>query len=106
MAAAVRAISILVNAAMIVFALIIVIGVAARAIRLIRGRLPDDDLVVGLMASRAIKVTAMVKWLVGQRRMHKRIGFPLDWRVASVAVLRRSEMPRVLTGRDHAVVTG
>ncbi len=79
--------------------------VAAGAIGLECWARPDYSFRVVLVARGAREIAEMVKRLECQSGVHIDVWNPRDRFVAFVAFPRRNKMPRVSSGRSHAVVT-
>ena len=86
----------------------VVVRVTAGAIRLQGRQSPVNNFSVGLVAVGvgAIKVIAVIQWLIRQTRVSV-IGWrPRIWAVAQTAVLRRIKVSRVLASRQVSIVAG
>jgi len=85
---------------------LVVAGVTAGTVRLKRGIPPGNKFGVGLVASSAQQVAAMILWFVGQGHVAVVSGRPRVRDVAGIAFLCGAEVTRVLTDRCYAIVTG
>ncbi len=105
-AVAILADRLIATVACLVFIGTIVTRMATRAIRLKRGILPGNKLGVLLMTVGTRQITAMVEWLKRRSSVTKLIRYKRVRIVAAVALLRGTEVARVLANSDNAVVTG
>ena len=85
---------------------LVIAGVATRTVWLECGVPPGDQFGVGLMASSAQQVAAVILWFVGQGHVAVVSGRPRVRDVAGIAFLCGAEVTRVLTDRCYAIVTG
>lgn len=85
---------------------LVIAGVTARTVRLKRRVPPGDEFRVGLVASSAQQVAAVILWFVGQRHVTIVCGHPRVRDVAGITFLCGAEVTRVLTDRRDAIVTG
>lgn len=104
MAAGVRAIAIETQTVVVVFAGIIVVGMAAGAIRLVGGRGPADDFRITSVTPGALEVAAVIQRFEQQPAVHEGMRHPEIRRVAVVAGCGSLEVAAVLTGGRLAVV--
>ena len=84
---------------------LVIAGVTARTVRL-KGRVPPgNEFRVGLVASSAQQVTAVILWFVRQRRVTIVRRRPRVCDVAGIAFLYGVKVIRTLTNRCYAIVT-
>ena len=85
---------------------LVIAGVTAGTVRL-KGRVPPgNEFRVGLVASSAQQVTAVILWFERQRRVTIVRRRPRVRDVAGIAFLCGAEVIRTLTNRCYAIVTG
>ncbi len=89
----------------LVWAGVISVGVTARTIWLIRGKLPCHHLRVIAVTLSASQVLLMIARII-QCGMREYVGIPLYCRVAVITLLNADKMPGILTRSNGSVVTG
>lgn len=85
---------------------LVVAGVTASTVRLKRRVPPGNEFRVGLVASSAQQVAAVILWLVGQRRVTVVGRYPRNSDVAGIAFLGGAEVVRILAHSIHTIVAG
>ena len=106
MAATVGTITIIADAVMVVLAVIVVIGMATGAIRLVDGCRPDHLFRIIRVAFGAGEVARMIQRFIAQADVLVDIRDPHIGRMAFVALTTRDEVTRILAGRGVAVMAG
>lgn len=105
MAAACGTIQIILQAIVLIYAVVIVSRMTSGACGLIRWGGPGNDLSVGQMTFRTQEVAKVIQRLVRQASMVVVGRNPCDRVVANATVQICVEVVRVLAGCEHAVVT-
>lgn len=106
MTATAGAVQVVLQAVVFVHAGLVIARMATGTGGRITGRRPVDRIRVGIVTVTAVEITSVIEWLVCQAAVTETRRCPAVRRVTLPTIDGRGEVPRILSRRIGAVVTG